>query len=143
MFYKINLQYCISYLGIMPYCFILIDRYIFFEIEKEISTNFILYYTLIISVFIGSINWNLLKKISNTLIVYGFLPSFFSIIIIILNLYSFNTSLLFLSLIILLVGQLFFDYVLIFKKLINKNAFYFLRFPLTLLISIILIILQF
>ena len=91
MFYKINLQYCISYLGIMPYCFILIDRYIFFEIEKEISTNFILYYTLIISVFIGSINWNLLKKISNTLIVYGFLPSFFSIIIIILNLYSFNT----------------------------------------------------
>tara|TARA_Y100001970_G_C14074486_1_gene771230 strand:- start:230 stop:613 length:384 start_codon:yes stop_codon:yes gene_type:complete len=127
----------------MPYCLILIDRYIFFEIEKQISTNFILYYTLIISIFIGSINWNLLKKIPNTLIVYGFLPSFFSIIIIILNLYNFNTSLLFLFLIIFLVGQLFFDYVLIFKELTNKNAFYFLRLPLTFLISIILIILQF
>ena len=140
-FYKINLQYLFSYLGLIPYFIILVDKYFFLQFVEEIILNFSIYYTLIILVFIGSINWDLQKKIQNHLIVYGFLPSIFSVIIIILNLYGYNTKLLIVILIIFLVIKLIFDYFLIFSNFINKNAFYFLRLPLTLLISLSLIIL--
>ena len=56
-----NLQYIISYFGLIPYIYLLIDKYLFLNIEEEILYNFILYYTLIISVFIGSIIWNFQK----------------------------------------------------------------------------------
>ena len=140
-FYKINLQYLFSYLGLIPYFIILVDKYFFLQFVEEIILNFSIYYTLIILVFIGSINWDLQKKIQNHLIVYGFLPSIFSVIIIILNLYGYNTKVLIVILIIFLVSQLIFDYFLIFSNFINKNAFNFLRLPLTLLISLSLIIL--
>ena len=134
------MQYIISYLGLIPYIYLLIDKYIFLRIEEEILLNFILYYTLIISIFIGSINWNLQKKIPNHLIFYGFIPTVYSLILIILNLYSYNIKILFLLSVILLIAQLFFDFILIFANLRNKKVFYFLRLPLTILISIILMI---
>ena len=134
------MQYIISYLGLIPYIYLVIDKYIFLRIEEEILLNFILYYTLIISIFIGSINWNLQKKIPNHLIIYGFIPTVYSLILIILNLYSYNIKILFLLSIILLIAQLFFDFILIFANLRNKKVFYFLRLPLTILISIILMI---
>ena len=137
------MQYIISYLGLIPYIYLLIDKYIFLRIEEEILLNFILYYTLIISIFIGSINWNLQKKIPNHLIIYGFIPTVYSLILIILNLYSYNIKILFLLSIILLISQLFFDFILIFANLKNKKVFYFLRLPLTILISLILINLVF
>ena len=137
------MQYIISYLGLIPYIYLLIDKYIFLRIEEEILLNFILYYTLIISIFIGSINWNLQKKIPNHLIIYGFIPTVYSLILIILNLYSYNIKILFLLSIILLISQLFFDFILIFANLKNKKVFYFLRLPLTILISLILIIIIF
>ena len=140
MFYKTNLQYIISYLGLIPYSLIFLGKY-FFYIEEEIIFDFIVYYTLTIIVFIGSEKWNLQKKIPNHLIVYGFLPSLYAVIIIILNLYSYDINILFFLLILLLAMQLFFDYFLIFKNSIVKNTFYFLRLPLTLLISMILFIL--
>ena len=138
-----NLQYIISYFGLIPYIYLLIDKYLFLNIEEEILYNFILYYTLIISVFIGSINWNLQSKVPNHLIIYGFIPTVYSLILIILNLYSYNIKILFLLSIILLISQLFFDFILIFANLENKKVFYFLRLPLTILISLILIILVF
>ena len=134
------MQYIISYLGLIPYIYLLIDKYIFLRIEEEILLNFILYYTLIISIFIGSINWNLQKKIPNHLIIYGFIPTFYSLILIILNLYSYNIKILFLLSVILLIAQLFFDFILIFSNVRNKKVFYFLRLPLTISISLILII---
>ena len=134
------MQYIISYLGLIPYIYLLIDKYIFLRIEEEILLNFILYYTLIISIFIGSINWNLQKKIPNHLIIYGFIPTVYSLILIILNLYSYNIKILFLLSVILLIAQLFFDFILIFANIRNKKVFYFLRLPLTVLISLILII---
>ena len=134
------MQYIISYLGLIPYIYLLIDKYIFLRIEEEILLNFILYYTLIISIFIGSINWNLQKKVPNHLIIYGFIPTVYSLFLIILNLYSYNIKILFLLSIILLIAQLFFDFILIFANLRNKKVFYFLRLPLTILISIILMI---
>ena len=134
------MQFIISYFGLIPYIYLLIDKYLFLNIEEEILYNFILYYTLIISVFIGSINWNLQSKVPNHLIIYGFIPTVYSLILIILNLYSYNIKILFLLSIILLISQLFFDFILIFANLKNKKVFYFLRLPLTILISIILII---
>ena len=138
-----NLQYIISYLGLIPYIYLLIDKYLFLNIKEEILLSFLLYYTLIISVFIGSINWNLQTKVPNHLIIYGFIPTVYSLILIILNLYSYNIKILFLLSIILLISQLFFDFILIFANLKNKKVFYFLRLPLTILISLILIILVF
>ena len=135
-----NLQYIISYFGLIPYIYLLIDKYLFLKIEEEILYNFILHYTLIISVFIGSINWNLQSKVPNHLIIYGFIPTVYSLILIILNLYSYNIKILFLLSIILLISQLFFDFILIFANLKNKKVFYFLRLPLTVLISLILMI---
>ena len=143
MFNKINLQYLISYFGIFPYLILLIDKYIFFQIEEKIFLNFILYYTLIIAVFIGSMNWDLLKIVPNYKIIHGFFPSFFALILIILNLYEFfNIKILILLIIIFILLQLFLDFVLIYKDLNNKNSFYYLRLPLTIFISFALIFLQ-
>ena len=125
MSHKLNLQYIISYLGLIPYFLILVNEYLLLQIEKEITSNFLIYYTLVISVFIGSTNWNLEKNISNHLVIYGFLPSIFAVIIIILNLYTFDISKLFLLLIFFLTFQLLCDFILIFSKLKNKNLFIF------------------
>ena len=56
---NLNLQYLLSYFGLIPYFFIIIDKYFFFQIKEEIIKDFLIYYTLLILVFIGSINWNL------------------------------------------------------------------------------------
>ena len=141
MSHKLNLQYIISYLGLIPYFLILVNEYLLLQIEKEITSNFLIYYTLVISVFIGSTNWNLEKNISNHLVIYGFLPSIFAVTIIILNLYTFDISKLFLLIIFFLTFQLLCDFILIFSKLKNKKPFYFLRLPLTILIILTLVIL--
>ena len=79
---KLNIQYLISYLGLIPYIFIVINKYFFFQIKEQITIDFLIYYTLIIIVFIGSINWNLNIKIKNYIIILGFLPSVFAVFII-------------------------------------------------------------
>ena len=140
MYSKINLQYVISYFGLIPYFFILlINKDIISFTEKEIVSDFIIYYTLIISVFIGSMNWNLQQKIPAHLVIYGFLPSIFAVIIIILNLLNYSNSILYLSLMTVLIAQLIFDYIIIFKNKKNNNVFYFLRLALTTLIVLTLI----
>ena len=140
MYSKINLQYVISYFGLIPYFFILlINKDIISFTEKEIVSDFIIYYTLIISVFIGSMNWNLQQKIPAHLVIYGFLPSIFAVIIIILNLLNYSNSILYLSLMTVLIAQLIFAYIIIFKNKKNNNVFYFLRLPLTTLIVLTLI----
>ena len=134
MLKNLNLQYLLSYLGLIPYILILLDKYFFFQIKEEIVINFSIYYTLIILVFIGAINWNLEQKIINKLAIYGFFPSLIALLIIILNLYNFNSSYLFLFLIFVLALQLLFDYILIYSRKSVKKSFYLLRFPLTILI---------
>ena len=140
MFKKINIQFLISYFGLIPYAIVFLDKYYFLKIEEEILLNFITYYSLIIIVFIGSINWNLKNNPPTHIVVYGFLPSLFSVIIIILNLYNINILIIFILIILLLLTQLFFDYIIIFSNELNKSAFYFLRLPLTILIAIFLLL---
>ena len=99
MFPKLNLQYLISYLGLAPFLFIILNKYYFFQINYEVSQSFTIYYCIIILVFIGAINWNLHEKINNSLVIYGFIPSCFATIIIFLNLYSYNQKLIFFAII--------------------------------------------
>ncbi len=134
---RLNLQYLLSYLGLIPFFFILIDKYFFLQIKEEILTDFLIYYILLIFVFIGSANWNFQTNINNFVILYGFLPSIISVIIIILNLYDYNSHNIVLALILLLFIQLTIDYILLYSKNFNINFFYYLRLPLSLIIIIL------
>ena len=138
MLQKINFQYFFSYLGLIPFIIILINKYYFFIVDDEFSVNFTIYYTIVISVFIGSANWNLNENINTKIVIYGFLPSIFAVGIIILNLINFNSQYLIIFLILILFLQLIFDYYLIYSKLLVKKSFYYLRLPLTIFIEIIL-----
>ena len=135
---KINFQFLISYLGLIPYVLTFLDKYYFLIIEEEDLLNFITYYSLIIIVFIGSINWNLKNNPPTHIVIYGFLPSLFAVIIIILTLFNINILIIFILIILLLLTQLFFDYIILFANETNKKSFYYLRLPLTALITIFL-----
>ena len=139
MYKNINLQFLISYLGILPYLIVITDKFFLQQIDIKILESFSVYYSIIILVFIGSINWDLEEKVSKIKVLYGFLPSFFSVFIIIIYLYNFNVFILLFSYLLL---QLFLDYFIIYKKSNHKNAYYFLRLPLTTLIVLSLIIIQ-
>ena len=139
MYKNINLQFLISYIGFLPYLIIIIDKFFLKQIDVKILESFSIYYSIIILVFIGAINWDLKEKVSKKMVFYGVLPSFFSVFIIIIYLYNFNVLILLISYLLL---QLFLDYFIIYKKQFCKNAYYFVRLPLTTLIVLSLIIIQ-
>jgi len=119
-----------------------LDKYYFLIVEKEVLLNFVIYYSLIIIVFIGSINWNLKNNPPTHIVIYGFLPSLFAVIIIILSLLNINILIIFILIILLLLTQLFFDYIILFANETNKQAFYYLRLPLTILIILFLLLIS-
>ena len=139
---KINFQFLISYLGLIPYVLTFLDKYYFLIVKEEDLINFITYYSLIIIVFIGSINWNLKNNPPTHIVIYGFLPSLFAVIIIILSLLNVNILIIFILIILLLLTQLFFDYIILFANETNKQAFYYLRLPLTILIILFLLLIS-
>ena len=139
MFKKINLQFLISYLGYLPFLFVIIDKFLFNIFKPAILKDFIVLYSIIIFVFIGAINWNLRENIPTKLLVIGFLPSLCSIFIIILYLSSYDV---YLIIIILLLIQLVIEKYF-YKKKFERKIYYMVRTPLTFLILISLIIIQF
>ena len=139
---KINFQFLISYLGLIPYVLTFLDKYYFLIVKEEDLLNFVIYYSLIIIVFIGSINWNLKNNPPTHIVIYGFLPSLFAVIIIILSLLNINLIIIFILIILLLLTQLFFDYIILFAYETNKQAFNYLRLPLTVLIIIFLFLIS-
>ena len=139
---KINFQFLISYLGLIPYVLTFLDKYYFLLVEEEDLLNFVTYYSLIIIVFIGSINWNLKNNPPTHIVIYGFLPSLFAVLIIILSLLNINILIIFILIILLLLTQLFFDYIILFANETNKQAFYYLRLPLTILIILFLLLIS-
>ena len=139
MYKNFNLQFFISYLGLMPYFIIIIDKFFLDQIDINILLSFSVYYSIIILVFIGSINWNFEKQISKTLVLYGFSPSLFSVLVIILYLYDYSVFILLISFFIV---QLILDFFLIYKNGNYLRVYFFLRLPLTILIIASLIIIQ-
>ncbi len=142
MFKKINFQFLFSYFGLIPYVLTFLDKYYFLIVEEEHLLSFITYYSLIIIVFIGSINWNLKNNPPTHIVIYGFLPSLFAVMIIILSLLNINILIIFILITVLMLTQLFFDYIILFANETNKKVFYFLRLPLTILITIFLFLIS-
>ena len=140
MIKKVNLQYLLSYLGIFPIVIIVFDDLFFKKIPISISSEFLIYYILIIFVFIGAMNWNLKKELSTLIICYGFSPSLIAFFLITLNLSILNKNIILITIIFFLVLQLVLDFIIIYKE--NKKPFFLLRFPLTILIcsSIVIIL---
>ena len=138
MFKKINFQFVLSYLGLFPFLVILLDYFFFKIINSNIVKDFFIFYSLIIFVFIGAVNWNLKKNISLLIVLIGFMPSFASVLIIVMFLYSYEVIN---YLIILFIVQLFLDNF-IYREKNDRPIFYKLRIPLTITILVCLILIQ-
>ena len=138
MIKKINFQFLLSYLGLFPFLIILSDKFFFKSLEYNIVNDFSIFYSIIIFVFIGAINWNLKKNISPLIVFIGFMPSLASVLIIIMFLYSYEVMN---CLIIVFIIQLILD-SLIYREKNDRIIFYQLRIPLTLIILFCLIFIQ-
>ena len=139
MFKKINLQFLLSYLGLSPFLIILFDKFFFKLLNFNIVNDFSIFYSIIIFVFIGAINWNLKKNISILTILIGFIPSLASVLIILLFLYSYEVIN---YLIILFIIQLILDNFIYIEQN-SRYVFYHLRIPLTFIVILYLILIQF
>lgn len=138
MFKKINLQLVISYLGLLPFLIIIIDNFFFKFFDSNIVNKFSIFYSIIIFVFIGAMNWNLKKNLPFFLILLGFFPSILSVFIVILFLYS-QTVIHYI--IILFIIQLVLDNFN-YKEQNDRLIYFILRVPLTFFIILFLIIIQ-
>jgi len=139
MFKKINFQFLLSYLGLFPFLVILFDKFFFKLLDYNIVNDFSIFYSIIIFVFIGAINWNLKKNISIFTILIGFIPSLASVLIILMFLYSYEVIN---YLIILFIIQLILDNFIYIEKN-SRYVFYQLRIPLTFIVILYLILIQF
>ena len=138
MFKKINFQFVLSYLGLFPFLFILLDYFFFQSLDYNIVNEFSIFYSIIIFVFIGAINFNLKKKITFFTVFVGFMPSLVSVLIIIMFLYSFKVIN---YLIILFIIQLILDNFIYIEKN-SRVIFYKLRIPLSFIVVFYLILIQ-
>ena len=138
MFKKINLQFVLSYLGLFPFLIILLNNFFFNILNINIVKDFSIFYSIIIFVFIGAINWNLKKNVPIIIVLIGFMPSLFSVLILImfLNYYEVINYLIFLFIIQLTVDRF------VYREKNNRFIFFQLRIPLTLFIIISLIFIQ-
>ena len=139
MFKKINFQFLLSYLGLFPFLVILFDKFFFKLLDYNIVNDFSIFYSIIIFVFIGAINWNLKKNISILTILTGFMPSLASVLILLMFLYSYEVIN---YLIILFIIQLIFDNFIYIEQN-SRIIFYQLRIPLTFIVILYLILIQF
>ena len=139
MFKKINFQFLLSYLGLFPFLVILFDKFFFKLLDYNIVNDFSIFYSIIIFVFIGAINWNLKKNISILIVLIGFIPSLVSVLIILMFLYSYEVIN---YLIILFIIQLIFDNFIYIEQN-SRYVFYQLRIPLTFIVILYLILIQF
>ena len=127
MFKKINFQFVLSYLGLFPFLVILLDFFFLKFLNSNIVKDFFIFYSLIIFVFIGAVNWNLKKNISLLIVFIGFMPSLASFLIIVMFLFSYEVIN---YLILLFIVQLILD-SFIYKERNDRPIFYRLRIPLT------------
>ena len=136
MIKNINLQFLISYLGLVPFLIAITDKFFFHYFNTSIVDDFIIIYSLIIFVFIGAINWDLKKSISAKLVILGFVPSLIAVILLFMHLMFYEVDLIVITFIIL---QLSIDNF-IYKKKFEREVYFKLRLPLTILIVLSLVI---
>ena len=136
MIKNINLQFLISYLGLVPFLTLIADKFFFHYLNTSIVDDFIIIYSLIIFVFIGAINWNLKKSIPAKLVILGFVPSLIAVILLFMHLMLYEVDLIVITFIIL---QLLIDNF-IYKEKFEREVYLKLRIPLTILIVFNLLI---
>ena len=136
MIKNINLQFLISYLGLVPFLIAIADKFFFHYLRTSIVDDFIIIYSLIIFVFIGAINWDLKKIMPVKLVIIGFLPSLIAVILLCMHLMLYEVGLIIITFMILqfLIDNYF------YKETSEREVYFKLRFPLTICIVLSLAI---
>ena len=136
MIKNINLQFLISYLGLVPFLIAIADKFFFHYLNTSIVDDFIIIYSLIIFVFIGAINWDLKKRIPVKLVIIGFIPSLIAVILLCMHLMLYEVGLI---VIIFIILQFLIDNYF-YKDPSEREVYFKLRFPLTICIVLSLAI---
>ena len=136
MIKNINLQFLISYLGLVPFLIALANKFFFHYLDTSIVDDFIIIYSLIIFVFIGAINWDLKKRMPVKLVIIGFLPSLIAVILLCMHLMLYEVGLILITFMILqfLVDNYF------YKETSEREVYFKLRLPLTICVVLSLAI---
>jgi len=136
MIKNINLQFLISYLGLVPFLIAIADKFFFNYLNTNIVDDFIIIYSLIIFVFIGAINWDLKKIMPVKLVIIGFLPSLIAVILLCMHLILYEVGSIVITFMIL---QFLIDNY-IYKETSEREVYFKLRLPLTICIVLSLAI---
>ena len=136
MIKNINLQFLISYLGLVPFLIAIADKFFFHYLRTSIVDDFIIIYSLIIFVFIGAINWDLKKIMPVKLVIIGFLPSLIAVILLLMHLMLYEVGLIVITFMILqfLADNYFYN------ETYEREVYFKLRLPLTICIVVSLAI---
>ena len=136
MIKNINLQFLISYLGLVPFLIAIANKFFFHYLNTSIVDDFIIIYSLIIFVFIGAINWDLKKRMPVKLVIIGFLPSLIAVILLFMHLMLYEVGLIVITFMILqfLIDNYF------YKEASEREVYFKLRLPLTICIVVSLTI---
>tara|TARA_Y100000996_G_C22552895_1_gene654417 strand:+ start:856 stop:1284 length:429 start_codon:yes stop_codon:yes gene_type:complete len=139
---NIKLQSYIAYIGIVPALTVIIDFYFIGTLKSEIIRDFLVYYSIIIFTFIGAMTWDIRFDGSILTTLYGTTPSLISFVLIVMNLIDYDYSTIIRILIASLLLQLFFDGFIYLKPKTAglRDFYYFVRFPVTLILSLLLIL---
>ena len=139
---NIKLQSYIAYIGIIPALTVIFDLHFIGTLNEEIIRNFMIYYTIIIFTFIGAMIWDININGSILITLYGTIPSLISFILIVMNLIGFNYITIVQILIVSLLLQLFFDSFVYLKSNVAglRDFYFFVRFPVTLILSFLIIL---
>ena len=136
-----NIKYVISYLGLVPFLYLILDGYFFGYLDIIFIINISIYMACIIFTFIGAYNWDF-KKDNFILELYGFLPSLFSMIILILNLVGFDKIILLDCLVLAFLAQLIIDLYITVKEVFPMRYYIRLRIPITTSLCLSLVMLS-
>tara|TARA_X000000368_G_C23014630_1_gene705097 strand:+ start:187 stop:633 length:447 start_codon:yes stop_codon:yes gene_type:complete len=131
-----NSQAFLSYLGILPFIYVLIDIHIINIFFINILKDFIIFYSLLIFTFIGAMRWSFNNYSNMWVILYGFLPSLISTILIIIFLIKNNQNTILFFIFLLLIIQMFVDFLISKKNYEEKHLFLIVRLPLTIIITL-------
>jgi len=139
---NIKLQSYIAYIGLIPALTVIFDLHFIGTLNQEIIRNFMIYYTIIIFTFIGAMIWDINVNGSVLITLYGTIPSLISFVLIVMNLIGFNYITIIQILITSLLLQLFFDSFVYLKSNVVglRDFYYFVRFPVTLILSFLIIL---
>ena len=139
---NIKLQSYIAYIGLIPALTVIFDLHLIGTLNEEIIRNFMIYYTIIIFTFIGAMIWDINVNGSMLITLYGTIPSLISFVLIVMNLIGFNYITIVQILVASLLLQLFFDSFVYLKSNVVglRDFYYFVRFPVTLILSFLIIL---